>query len=163
MTYTPKLVIENPATKEQVEFISANSPHVRMDELGRLMNQAAGLLPYEPRTGGQGQHLRCKNGNCGNISLAYGRKQLCPTHYAVFLERSNRAQAMPMCSHCNQRTRNDFEGVKTCPTCRTRIESEREVRYTTECEFNSKLRQLDDAETVDDLRNWIKEYMLKAY
>jgi hypothetical protein len=161
-----KVTIIQPESTERSNYIYKNSPNIRPTELTRLVNQMAGQAQYEPRQGGQGQKLRCKAGNCINWSLANGRKQLCPTHYATFLEKSNRALAIPKCSYCNSRTNRVFEGKQACVPCQADIEQKRahqdsieELYRRKQIQEASKMQQLDDAETITDLREWIKQYM----
>jgi hypothetical protein len=152
-----KAKILTPATAEQVATAQM-AQHIRPNQLNRLVSQMTGAEPYAHRLGGSGQSLRCKGGtgSCNNLVLEDARKQLCPTHYVSFLERSNAAQALPRCVGCNTGTNRIFEGQQMCPTCERAEENHREEVLAE----RDKFTQLDNAETVEDLREWIKEYVL---
>ena len=137
------------------------SKHIQSNEQKRLIRQMTGREAYKPRLGGSGQKLKCKNNDyCNNIALAGGRKQLCPTHYANFLEKSNASQLIPNCEYCNNKTRHVFEDTSVCKNCSDEILQER--RNITQMAYDACLKtsELENAETVQELRAWIKEYML---
>ena len=150
-----KITIHPPASGSEV-VTATESKHIKPHQLQLLVAQMQGAARYDPRFGGSGQPLWCKNGGCNNAAMGTARKQLCPTHYVTFLERSNRAHEMPRCIVCNILTRNEFEGQPTCGTCVTAAEDTRRVRAADRV----KRTELDNAETVHELREWIKEYML---
>jgi hypothetical protein len=150
-----KAKILTPATAEQVATAQM-AQHIRPNQLNRLVSQMTGVEPYAPRLGGSGQKLKCRRDYCNNYAIENGRKQLCPAHYAHFLERSNAAQALPRCVRCNTGTNRIFEGQQMCPTCERAEENHREEVLAE----RDKFTQLDNAETVEDLREWIKEYVL---
>jgi hypothetical protein len=151
------IFISVTATDEQVATARI-AQHIRPNQLDRLISQMTGAEPYKPRLGGSGQKLKCRRDYCNNYAIENGRKQLCPAHYAGFLERSNAAQALPTCTgpQCNVHTRQTFEGWPLCLTC----SRARESRRTEVLVAADKFTQLDNAETVEDLRDWIKEHML---
>jgi len=151
--------ISTPATVEQVADALNNTPHVRASERARLYEMMKGIRPYEPRIGGRGQHLSCKDAYCANTAYAHGRRQLCPTHYIAFLERSNRARAMPQCVRCNMHTNSTFSGQPHCGACTQNYKSIEQERLGAERDEAIKMDALDNAETTHDLREWIKEYM----
>jgi hypothetical protein len=162
-----KITIAEVASIENASYIAMNSPNIKINQLQRLHAQMLGRAQYEPRQGGQGQNLRCKKDCCNNWALSGARKQLCPTHYATFLERSNKAQSMPTCSHCNAHTKCTFEEVAMCWTCQLNIVEERSLQASIneqhkhqQVQNELKMQKLDEAETVGDLREWIKQYML---
>lgn len=158
---TAKILITTPATDEQAAA-ALWSPHIKQHELWRLHSQMLGTAQYEPRLGGSGQALRCRASGCENRALGAARKQLCPTHYAGFLEKSNAAQALPVCTgaNCNVHTRATFEGQPMCVHCSDAEQGARnKAPYATSYD-TAKRTALDNAETVHELREWIKEYML---
>ena len=152
-------LIKTVASAEQLEN-AYTSKHIRSNELNRLIEQMTGQLVYRPRLGGSGQKLKCKSDYCNNIALDGGRKQLCPTHYVNFLERSNASQLIPNCEYCNNKTRHVFEDDSVCNNCSDEILQER--RNITQMAYDACLKtsELENAETVQELRAWIKEYML---
>jgi hypothetical protein len=158
---TEKIVITTPASEYELHQ-AQEAEHIKSNERTRLVNQMMGRWPYEPRLGGAGQTLSCKSGGCGNYALGGARKQLCPTHYASFLERSNRAQAMPVCSGnaCNVHTRAMFEGQPMCVHCSDAEQAARNKAADVVSYEGSKRTELENAATFDELKEWIKEYML---
>tara|TARA_R110000851_G_scaffold29327_1_gene80845 strand:+ start:41 stop:511 length:471 start_codon:yes stop_codon:yes gene_type:complete len=154
-------LITTPATAEQaVELMS--SAHIQMREKIRLHDQMLGIMSYKPRWGGSGQALLCRGGGCGNLALEDARKQLCPTHYASFLERSNRAKAMPTCTgtQCNVHTRLVFEGQPMCSKCSDAEQTRRSAATSRLTFTQEKHAALESASTVEELKDWIKDYML---
>ena len=151
-------LILTPATADQVESARA-SKHIRSNELNRLIEQMTGRLVYRPRLGGSGQKLKCKSNYCNNYAVS-GRKQLCPTHYVNFLERSNASSLMARCEYCNNTTRHIFEDANVCNNCSDEILQERENITQMACAATEKTFKLENAETVQELREWIQEYML---
>ena len=83
---TNKSIITKIASDEQV-CKALEAEHIKPNELTRLVDYMLGQKPYEPRTDGSGQTLRCKAAGCSNLALGSVRKQLCPTHCVRFLER----------------------------------------------------------------------------
>jgi hypothetical protein len=156
---TDKILITTPASAYEVHQ-AQEAEHIKPNERTRLANQMTGMWPYEPRLGGSGQTLSCKSDSCNNIALGGARKQLCPTHYASFLEKSNAAQLIPRCSTCNSRTRLKFEGFQMCTACRTATEDARNKAAAVMSYDTAKRMELDNVETVHEMREWIKEYML---
>jgi glutaredoxin len=159
--------VETPASAYEMEQAAA-ATHIKPNERSRLMQQMCGHIAYEPRLGGQGQVLRCKYGGCSNAALGDARKQLCPTHYASFLEKSNAAQKIPFCASCGlNRTRQLYFNTPMCPSCHATLAAVQDAELRLErsarekqVAHDLKLRELDNAETVHELREWIKEYML---
>jgi hypothetical protein len=158
---TEWIVITTPASSYEVHQ-AQEAEHIKSNERTRLVNQMTGRFEYEPRLGGSGQKKRCLSGGCLNWALGGARKQLCPTHYAGFLERSNRAQAMPVCSGngCNVHTRATFEGQPMCVLCSNAERASRNKAADVVSYEGSKRTELENAETVHELKEWIKEYML---
>jgi hypothetical protein len=158
---TEKIVITKRASASEVHQ-AKEAEHIKPNELARLINQMTGRSLYEPRLGGSGQKKRCLAGGCLNWALGGARKQLCPTHYAGFLEKSNRAQAMPVCSGngCNVHTRATFEGQPMCVLCSNAERASRNKAADVVSYEGSKRTELENAETVHELKEWIKEYML---
>ena len=152
-------LIKTVASVEQLKN-AYTSKHIRSNELNRLIEQMTGQLVYRPRLRGDGQKLKCKSNYCNNYALEGGRKQLCPTHYVNFLERSNASRLMPRCEHCNNSTRHVFENANVCNNCSDEILQER--RNITQMAYDAckKTLELENAKTVKELRAWIKEYML---
>ncbi|URC15497.1 hypothetical protein BD1_56 [Octadecabacter Antarctic BD virus 1] len=155
-----RITINTPATDEQLDAADNNTPHVRASERERLLEMMTGDREYEPRVGGQGQHLRCKSAHCSNTALGGARKQLCPTHYVTFLEKSNRAHAMPRCIRCNVHTNKTFRDQPECHMCTTAEREAEQARLDAARDEALKMGALDNVETTHDLREWIKEYML---
>jgi hypothetical protein len=158
---TEKIVITKRASASEV-YQAKEAEHIKPNERLRLVQLMSGRISYEPRLNGSGQKKRCLAGGCLNWALGGARKQLCPTHYAGFLERSNRAQAMPVCSGngCNVHTRATFEGQPMCVLCSNAERASRNKAADVVSYEGSKRTELENAETVHELKEWIKEYML---
>ena len=158
---TAKILITTPARADQARA-ALMFTHIKTNERNRLIQQMLGTVAYEPRLGGSGQTLRCKSDSCNNAALGGARKQLCPTHYASFLEKSNAAQAMPTCTgaRCNVHTLGTFEGQPMCLACSRDKQGARDKAACVTSYENAKHVELENAETVHELREWIKEYML---
>ena len=159
---TAKILITTPATAEQAAA-TLRSTHIKTNERNRLIQQMLGTAQYEPRLGGSGwpHALRCNSDSCNNTALGGARKQLCPTHYASFLERSSAAQAMPTCTgtQCNVHTLGTFEGQPMCLACsRDRQEARDKAAYVMSYD-TAKRMALDNVETIHELREWIKEWI----
>jgi hypothetical protein len=115
---------------------------------------------YTPRLNSRGEPMRCKSSGCCERAMAGARKQLRPTHYAAFLEKSNRARAMPRCTRCNVHTQMELFGEPCCTVCGEKeLEKLRAADQARDAQAR-KLREIDNVETVHDLREWIKEYLL---
>lgn len=155
---TMELII-TAASDSQLEA-AYMSKHIQSNERKRLIEQMTGRLVYRPRLGGSGQKLKCKSGYCNNYALENGRKQLCPTHYVNFLERSNASSLMARCEYCNNTTRHIFEDASVCNNCSDEILQERENITQMAYDACLKTSELENAETVQELRAWIQEYML---
>ena len=164
---TVKILITTPATAEQARA-ALMFTHIKTNERNRLIQYMLGTVAYVPRLGGSGQALRCKSASCENRALGVARKQLCPTHYASFLEKSNAAQQIPFCASCRlNRTRQLYFGTPMCPSCHASLAAAQDEGVLLEQSAldeqdadTAKRTALDNAETVHELREWIKEYML---
>jgi hypothetical protein len=158
---TAKILITTPATAEQAAATLV-SKHIKTNERNRLIQQMLGTVAYEPRLGGSGQSLRCKSSRCDNLALGGARKQLCPKHYASFLEKSNAAQALPVCTgaNCNVHTKLTFEWLPMCQSCGDAEAAARNKAADVMSYDTAKRTALDNVETVHEMREWIKEYML---
>lgn len=123
-------------------------------------NMMIGNFSYYPRTGGRGQNVICKSDGCKNYAMAGARKQLCPAHYPAFLERSNKVKALPKCCECGANTKMEYEGRPFCIAC-TRNKEAYDARIREALDKRqTKALELEDCQTVDELRAWIKEYVL---
>lgn len=132
--------------------------HILLREFNKLWGRNNGA-PYAARLSGRGTPLKCKVESCCNPALDNARRQLCPGHYLNYLGRSNLSQAQPRCHSCNVHTKHENTmGVPECLTCQTKRDEENHEREAREREAQQVLRQLDNAETVHELREWIKEY-----
>ena len=158
---TSKIRITTLATAEEARAALLFT-HIKTNERNRLIQQMLGTVDYEPRLGGSGQALRCKHSGCENRALGAARKQLCPTHYASFLERSNRAQSRPVCSGdgCNVHTQLTVAGQPMCASCSYAHLTSISKANSDAAHENAKRIELDNAETVHELREWIKEYLI---
>lgn len=152
-------LIEHPASVEELKLLQDSSPHVAPNQLQRLLEMAAGEETCAPRLTNRGTPRRCQTSGCDNAAMRDARKQRCPTCYIRFLERSNQSRSLPRCETCNAHTHHEFEGRSSCRACASAeqaIRAEKAYAYDAE---QVKLRELDDAETVHELREWIKEYL----
>jgi hypothetical protein len=113
---------------------------------------------------------KCKLG-CGNEAVeGKWRKRYCRTCGENYLRKRKeyeaRGRALPMCAGgCGKRSRGSPlypngplvpHVNELCHGC----ESEREEDAAKRAANDLKLHYLDNAETVHELREWIKEYML---
>jgi hypothetical protein len=165
---TERVFVIRPAHPDEVAFARNETPNVAPRERAQLVSQMQAVSNYAPRVTATGRLVKCAHGcGCPNSAIGYARKQLCPVHYVAFLERSNRARAMPGCQHCNQRTLRRFGDEPCCSTCEARItqkladleELQRSARAAEDVRARM-LYALESAETVHDLKIWIKDYRL---
>jgi hypothetical protein len=153
------ITIATPATDEEAAA-ALTSKHIKVHQLWRLHSMMLGTTQYEPLLDASGHPRVCHAPQCKNVALGTARKQLCPAHYPHFLERSNRTRALPRCIRCNANTRHEFEGQPTCNTCSDATTEYRREQADAQDADQIKRRSLDEAETVHDLREWMKEYLL---
>lgn len=96
---------------------------------------------------------QCKKYNCREEAVPYG-KRYCPKHKAEYEAKKKayqqRAAAAPKCPDCG--TAPLFGDRVRCLDCQ-RDEVERAV-------IRTKQRQFDEAQTVEELKDWIRKYML---
>jgi uncharacterized Zn finger protein (UPF0148 family) len=96
---------------------------------------------------------KCKLNNCREEAVPYG-KRYCPAHKAAYeakqREYRKRAAEAPKCPDCG--TAPLFGDRVRCPDCQ-RDEDARQAYYT-------KQMQFDEAQTVEELKDWIRKYML---
>lgn len=100
---------------------------------------------------------QCKRDGCREDAVLYG-KQYCPTHTAERVARQRRSAAMratlPNCVCCGEHLTlaAHTNGYDTCTECRQAQEL-RDAEH-------AKVAAFDDAETVDDLKQWMRQYLL---
>jgi hypothetical protein len=112
---------------------------------------------------------KCKLG-CGNEAVdGKWRKRYCRTCGENYLRKRKEYEALqltlPVCSHnldpnCTGRVSPHHlannPGTETCVHCDRVLDAQHEEEDANDL----KLHYLDNAETVHELREWIKEYML---
>ena len=96
---------------------------------------------------------QCKRDGCSEEAVPYG-KRYCPKHKAEYEAKRKayhmRAAAAPKCPDCEETPL--FGDRERCNDCQ-RDEDARQAYYT-------KQRQFDEAQTVEELKDWIRKYML---
>lgn len=167
----PKITIRNYATATDIEM-AETSEHIPVLEKGQLIAMMQGHLQYAPLHAGEhyayymgigaGAEVKCRSSCCENVAIHKHEnlRPRCPIHYAYYLHRSGKAKAIPRCNRCNTVTNNVYETRPTCVTC---AQAERAIEATNRAESSYtaiKAAKLDAAFTADQLRDWIKEYML---
>lgn len=99
----------------------------------------------------------------------FKRKQLCPVHYEAY-KKQQRAylrvrQTLRDCEECGDKltkTEND-RGQTICAHCNQQAEEDELLAYQAEQKQQAgltKTRELDNCETVDELKQWIRKYTL---
>jgi hypothetical protein len=104
---------------------------------------------------------KCKKADCREQAVPYG-KRYCPAHLAEYKAKQaayeRLKQTLPDCINCGQKlskTRADL-GEDICGTCAKALEEE-QARVSREEHLHDAL---DDCTTVDELREFIRCYLL---
>lgn len=104
---------------------------------------------------------QCKMGNCREEAIP-GGKRYCPHHMAEYKRKQaeyNRISAtLPDCEDCGHKlglTRHN-DGHKICVVC----ETQRNINERLEAAADQKAAKFNDADTLDKLKDWLKEYVL---
>ncbi len=111
---------------------------------------------------------KCKKSGCCEEAVPYG-KRYCPHHMQEY--RRNQAEyeaiyaTLRCCEQCGEKlTKTGHDrGDRLCRSCEERQEQERIQNHYASIRIEQrrkKIADLDAAQTVDSLREWIKTYML---
>lgn len=165
----PKITIRNYATAADIEM-AETSENIPVLEKGQLIAMMRGHLQYAPLErrviGPMESEVKCGSACCENVAMGryatmggtWGSPR-CPIHRAYYLHKLGEALT-PRCNRCNTVTNNVYETRPTCVTC-AQVERAIEATNRAESSYTAiKAAKLDSAFSVDQLRDWIKEYML---
>lgn len=108
---------------------------------------------------------QCKRNDCREPAIP-GGKRYCIEHMQAYLARRREAEKRPMCSGgCGQKTaRTDPEDAFS-PLCGACVQEREAKRDTAEAAArrqdweHERMTAFDNAETVRELKEWIKDYM----
>ena len=105
---------------------------------------------------------RCKKSDCREEAVPFG-KRYCPTHMAEYKRKQREYEevrkTLRNCECCGDtltKTKHDA-GETLCWSC----DEKRIEQIEIESALCLKINQLDEASTLDELKTWIKDHLLK--